>query len=128
MNHKILLAEDDRFLSQMYKAKMQLEGFHTTCAMDGEEAISLIKGSEQFSMAVLDILMPKANGFEVLYAIRHSPDPHISNMPVLFVSNISDNKYIRDSLVAGANEYLSKPGSTPSEVVQAVKHLLTLSI
>jgi CheY-like chemotaxis protein len=128
MNYRILLAEDDRFLAQMYKVKMQLEGFDTTCARDGEEALGLINSSEPFSLAVLDILMPKVNGLEVLYGIRHSPDPRIASMPVLFVSNISDNKHIRSSLVSGANEYLTKPGSTPSEIVQAVKQLLTLSI
>jgi DNA-binding response OmpR family regulator len=120
----ILLAEDDRFLANMYKQKLHLEGFRVVHAADGQQAIKLLS-SEPFAGALLDILMPKANGFEVLTAIRNSGNKTIAEMPVIIVSNLSQEQHLKQSMVSGANDYLVKPGSTPGEVVRAIKQLLS---
>jgi len=120
----ILLAEDDRFLANMYKQKLHLEGFRVVHAADGQQAIEFLS-SEPFAGALLDILMPKANGFEVLTAIRNSENKTIAEMPVVIVSNLSQEQHLNRSMVSGANDYLVKPGSTPGEVVRAIKQLLS---
>lgn len=120
----ILLAEDDRFLANMYKQKLHLEGFRVVHAADGQQAIDFLS-SEPLAGALLDILMPKANGFEVLTAIRNSGNKTIAEMPVIIVSNLSQEQHLKQSMVSGANDYLIKPGSTPGEVVRAIKQLLS---
>jgi two-component system response regulator AdeR len=120
----ILLAEDDRFLANMYKQKLHLEGFRVVHAADGQQAIEFLS-SEPLAGALLDILMPKANGFEVLTAIRSSGNKNIAEMPVVIVSNLSQEQHLKQSMVSGANDYLVKPGSTPGEVVRAIKQLLS---
>ena len=82
---------------------------------------------EPIAAALLDIIMPKANGFEVLEAIRQSADRAISGMPVVIVSNLSQEEHLSKSMISGANDYLVKPGSTPGEVVRAVKQLLGIT-
>jgi DNA-binding response OmpR family regulator len=122
----ILLAEDDRFLANMYKQKLHLEGFRVIHASDGQQAIEYLS-VEPIAAALLDIIMPKANGFEVLEAIRQSADRAISGMPVVIVSNLSQEEHLSKSMISGANDYLVKPGSTPGEVVRAVKQLLGIT-
>lgn len=121
---KILLAEDDRFLADMYRTKLLLEGYQVVHAADGKKAISLLD-FEPYDAAVLDILMPGASGLEVLTAIRNSPNAHVSRMPVVIVSNIGSDADIRNSLVAGASDYILKPGTTPAEVVRTIAKTLT---
>jgi CheY-like chemotaxis protein len=93
-------------------------------AADGQQAIEFLS-SEPLAGALLDILMPKANGFEVLTAIRSSGNKNIAEMPVVIVSNLSQEQHLKQSMVSGANDYLVKPGSTPGEVVRAIKQLLS---
>jgi CheY-like chemotaxis protein len=118
-----LIAEDDEFLAKMYQHKLALEGYRIIVARDGQQAIEHLE-RQAFSAVLLDILMPKKNGFEVLAAMRASPDPRQSKVPVLVVSNLSHDQAIHQSMLTGANDYIIKPGSTPSEVTHILKQLV----
>lgn len=121
--HTVLIAEDDEFLARMYQQKLSLEGYRVIVAQDGQRALEYIE-SEPLAAILLDIMMPKKNGFEVLTALRASPDRHIAALPVLVVSNLSHDQAIHQSMLTGANDYIIKPGSTPSEVTQILKKLV----
>ncbi len=119
----ILLAEDDEFLARMYQQKLLLEGYRVVVARDGEQAIAHI-AHEPIRAVLLDIIMPKKSGFEVLVALRAYPNHAIASVPVLVVSNLSHDQAIHQSMLAGANDYIIKPGSNPTEVVSLLKKLV----
>ncbi|GAC1413069.1 MAG: hypothetical protein NVSMB66_4000 [Candidatus Doudnabacteria bacterium] len=116
---KILLVEDEPFLSGMYKTKLGLEGFEVSTAKDGEEALDKIK-EEKFDLILLDIMMPKINGFEVLKSIRKDPEKQTANVPVLMLTNLGQKSDIEQGLLLGANDYIVKASFTPAEVVEKI--------
>ena len=76
----ILLVEDDEFLAELYATKLNLEGFEVSLAVDGEKGLKLAKEVEP-DLVLLDIILPKMDGFEVLKGIK--ADPKIKNIPVI---------------------------------------------
>lgn len=103
---RILLAEDERDLNTIIARKLKSDGYSVDCCFDGEEAISFLTAAE-YDAVILDIMMPKADGFAVLKSLR---DKGITT-PVIFVTakdGISDRVKGLDS---GANDYLVKPFS-----------------
>lgn len=121
-NIKIVLAEDDSFLSSMYVTKLQLSGYDVTHAEDGEKAVELI-GSTKPDLILLDIVMPKKSGFEVLEEIKKNPE--LENIPVILLTNLSQKDDVDRGLNLGANDYLIKAHFTPSEVVSKIEKLVT---
>jgi CheY-like chemotaxis protein len=121
---KILLVEDDAILVEMYQAKFELEGHEIRVATNGEECLDVI---EEFmpDLVLLDILMPKLNGFHVLKEIKKRPN--LRQIPVILLTNLGEtevdmNKELATAL--GVSDYLIKSHHTPDEVVtKAVKAL-----
>lgn len=120
---KILLVEDEPFLSGMYQTKLRLEGFEVTAAADGEEALEKF-GGDKFDIVLLDIMMPKLNGFEVLKRIRKSADPVQSKVPVLILTNLGQRSDIEQGLLLGANDYIIKASYTPAEVIAKINKFI----
>lgn len=117
---KILLVEDEPFLSGMYQTKLKIAGYDVTAAGDGEEALEkLEKGS--FDMILLDIMMPKLNGFEVLNNIRNNKNKQLAKIPVIILTNLGQKTDIEKGLLLGANDYIVKANFTPTEVVEKIK-------
>jgi DNA-binding response OmpR family regulator len=102
---RVLLVEDDRFLRRACEASLQQRGFEVRTATDGEEGLSLAL-SERFDVVLLDFLMPKKPGIEVLAAIRSTPA--LSALPVLILSNSSREEDKRHALALGAQGYYVK--------------------
>ena len=118
---KILLVEDDSFLLGMYAAKFELENFKVIMAKDGEKAIRLaIK--EAPDIILLDIILPKINGFEVLRQLKTNSET--ARIPVILLSNLSQKDEIEQGLKMGAKDYLIKAHFMPSEVVDKIKKAL----
>ncbi len=117
----ILLVEDDTFLSGMYKTKFELEGFIVVTAEDGFKGFQLAK-EQRPDIILLDILMPKMDGFEVLQKIRASDDT--KNIPVILLTNLGQKDDVKKGLALGADGYLIKAHFMPSEVVTKVKSVL----
>lgn len=121
---KILIVEDDEFLSGMYVTKFTLEGFLVHFALDGEAGLKKAK-EEKPHMILLDILLPKKSGFEVLEALKS--DAETKPIPVILLTNLSQESDIKRGKELGADDYLIKAYNIPSEVVSKVKARLQVS-
>lgn len=120
---KILIVEDDEFLSGMYITKFTMEGFHVVFAEDGELGVTKAK-EELPRLILLDILLPKKNGFEVLQALKS--DEPTKQIPVILLTNLSQDDDVKKGYELGAVDYLVKAYNIPSEVVKKVKERLNM--
>lgn len=118
---KILLIEDDPFLLNMYATKFDLENFKVTVADDGEKGLKAM-AKEIPDIILLDIILPKIDGFEVLKRLKASKE--FSGIPVILLTNLSQKNEIEQGLAMGASDYLIKAHFMPSEVVEKIKNLL----
>lgn len=117
---RILLVEDEPFLSGMYQTKLKLEGFEVAQAYDGEQALDQLRQAK-FDLVLLDIMMPKLNGFDVLKEIRKSNDPDLAKIPVIILTNLGQKNDVEQGLLLGANDYIIKASFTPAQVVEKIK-------
>jgi len=117
----ILLVEDDEFLAELYATKLNLEGFEVHLASDGEKGLKLLKEKKP-DLVLLDIIMPKMDGFEVLKMIK--ADKTIKDTPVILLTNLSQKDEVKKGLELGAVDYLIKAHFMPSEVVKKIKGAL----
>ena len=118
----ILLVEDDEFLAELYATKLNLEGFNVSLAVDGEKGLKSAKENKP-DLILLDIILPKMDGFEVLKEIKK--DPALKNVPVILLTNLSQKDEVKRGLDLGANDYLIKAHFMPSEVVKKIKQTIT---
>ncbi len=118
---RILIVEDDKFLSKMYAQKFNLEGFEALVAQDGEEGLRII--SEQSPSAVLlDMILPKYSGGQVLEKLKELQ----KNVIIIALTNLANQADAQHALSMGAKEYLVKAMHTPEEVVEIVKRHLAV--
>lgn len=117
---KILIVEDDKFLQKILVTKFTKEGFDVRVASDGEEALAMVKADSP-SIVLLDIILPKSTGYEVLTAIK--TDPRTARLPVIVLSNLGQEEDISRARQIGAMDFLVKANYSINEVVQKVKEL-----
>ncbi len=115
---KVLLAEDDQFLQKMYALKLDREGLEVVVADDGEKALAAMRASRP-DVALLDVIMPKKDGFAVLEEMK--ADSALKDIPVIILSNLGEVDDVKRAKRLGANDYLIKAHFLPSEVVETVK-------
>jgi len=117
MSYKILVAEDDNDIVEILRLYLENEGFELVISRDGEEAYNLF-GENDIDVALIDIMMPKLNGYELIKKIRDT-----SNIPIIVMSakNMDSDKIL--GLTLGADDYLTKPFN-PLEVVARIKSQL----
>lgn len=118
---RIVLVEDDEFLSSMYETKLTKTGYESHIAHDGQEGWDLIL-AEKPDLVLLDILLPKMSGFEVLEKMK--ADPELKKIPVILLTNLSQRNDVEKGLELGANDYLIKAHFTPNEVVMKIQKLI----
>jgi len=121
---KILLVEDDSFLASVYATKFELEGFSVFHAPDGEAGLEMA-AKMQPSIILLDILMPKMDGFEMLHRLKM--DPKLVNIPVVMLTNLGQKEDVERCLKEGAVDYLIKAHFVPGEAVKKVMKVLNLT-
>lgn len=119
---KVIIAEDDEHISKVYEIKLAREGINVLVARDGEEAIAKII-AEKPNLIILDLMIPKKDGFAVLGEVRK--DPAIAHIPILVLSNLGQQKDQERAMSLGANEYLIKVDYPIQDVVDKVKGYLT---
>lgn len=118
---KILLVEDDTALSSVYKSRLELEGFEVAHVANGEEALS--KAIEfRPDLIVLDAMMPKINGFDVLDILRNTPET--TNVRVIMLTALSQPTDKERARALGADDYLVKSQVVISDVVDRIRHHL----
>jgi DNA-binding response OmpR family regulator len=118
---RILLVEDDRFLRRACEASLRQRGFTVIAAMDGEEGLRLAR-SETPDLILLDLLMPKLPGLEVLRALK--ADPATKPIPVLVLSNSSREQDVSEVINLGAVDYWVKANLSLKELGERVSRLL----
>jgi len=118
----ILLVEDDTFISGMYQTKLSMLGYTVRTAMDGEAGWAELE-REAPDLILLDIVLPKKDGFEVLGNIRSSDK--LKNLPVILLTNLGQKPDVQKGLELGADDYIIKAHFTPSEVVEKIEKMLT---
>ncbi|MCX6745906.1 MAG: response regulator [Candidatus Parcubacteria bacterium] len=118
---RILLIEDDSFLVEMYTTKFELEGFEVISAEDGKKGLDFAL-KEKPEIILLDILMPKMDGFAVLEALKK--DKTTLNIPVVLLTNLGQKDDVKKGFEKGAVGYLIKAHFMPSEVVDKIKKIL----
>ena len=107
---KVLLAEDDAFVSDIYDTRLKQEGFEVIIAVNGLEAIKRLEETVP-DLILLDILMPYMDGLEVLKKIKVNPE--WMNIPIILLTNLSEKEKMEEALTLGANDFLIKSHFTP---------------
>ena len=118
MQHRILLAEDEPFLGKVVKESLEKQGYSVILAPDGRQAWEFYS-QEDFSICILDVMMPYTDGFSLAAKIRQS-DPGI---PLMFLTAKADIRDIKVGYASGGNDYLRKPFSL-DELFLRVEELL----
>lgn len=118
---KILIIEDEAVLAEVLKEKLKKANLEVKIARDGEEAISIIKSFEP-DVIVLDLILPKVSGFEVLKQVK--ADEKLSRIPVVVLSNLSDDENIKKAMNMGAMDYFVKANHPINEIVEKIKGTL----
>ncbi len=114
----ILLIEDDKILADMYCAKFQEEKLAYLTADNGETGLAAAK-KELPGIILLDIMMPKMDGFMVLTELRK--DAKTKKIPVIILSNLGQSSDITKGKELGANDYVVKASMTPAQVVEKIR-------
>ena len=122
MTKKVLIADDEQNIVISLEFLLRREGFEVFVASDGEEALGKLR-AEKPDLVLLDVMMPKMNGFDVCQAIRADPD--LADMRVLMLTAKGREAEVSKGLGLGADAYMTKPFSTKELVVQ-VRTLLGL--
>jgi len=121
MASKILVAEDDQFILKAMTTKLTKEGFEVKIAVDGVQVLDILK-SYIPDLIILDLLMPKKDGFEVLKEVKG--DQRLKNIPIIIASNLGQENDIQQVLALGATDYLIKSEFTLESLVQKIKNIL----
>ena len=118
---RILVVEDDLFLRELYTDVLTAEGYKVEGAADGEEALQKIKVGG-YDLVLLDIIMPKMDGLEVMRQMQNNP-PQNPNKCVVFLTNLDKDEEIKTALKLGQG-YLIKSQITPGSLVEEVKNYI----
>ncbi len=120
-SRRILLAEDDRFLRKAAETALKRQGFTVLSAVDGEEALRMAR-TEAPDLILLDLIMPKLQGFEVLRALK--ADAATAATPVIILSNLGQDSDVKQAMEAGAAGYFVKANLSLQALVKQVGEML----
>ncbi|TSC55454.1 MAG: hypothetical protein G01um101418_938 [Parcubacteria group bacterium Gr01-1014_18] len=121
---KILVVEDDRFLSKVYSTKLTAGGYETLLAGDGEEGARRV-AEDLPDLVLLDIVMPKKNGFDVLREVKSSSKT--KDIPIIILSNLGQEDDVKKGMELGAVDYLVKTNLSIHDVVRKVQDYVVKS-
>ena len=118
MAKKILLVEDEPLLSNLLKQRLEKEGMEVVQARDGQEALDFLRASKP-DLIILDIILPKVSGFEVLQFLQS--DPQLEKAPVIIASNLGQEADVNKGKTLGAVQYFIKAKMSIEDLVGEVK-------
>lgn len=118
---KVLIIEDDPLMSRMYQKIFTFEKYEVVMAGDGQQGLDLAR-TEQPTLILLDVMMPKMNGFEVLEKLK--ADPVTKATPVVMLTNLAGEQDAETALAKGAVKYIVKSEYEPKQVADMVKEIL----
>ncbi|MDP2647804.1 MAG: response regulator [Candidatus Yanofskybacteria bacterium] len=118
-SQKIVLIEDDEILSKVLFTEFSDAGFKVSQAFDGETGLELVR-TKHPDLVLLDVILPKKLGLEVLEELKKSPDTR--GIPVIILTLLSEDEDIKAGLRLGADDYLVKSSHATAEIVEKVKN------
>jgi DNA-binding response OmpR family regulator len=118
---RVLLAEDDRFLRRAAEARLRRHGLEVLTAVDGEEALRIAR-AERLDLVLLDVVMPKLEGFEVLKLLKE--DEATASIPVIVLSNLGQERDVAQAKALGAVAFLVKAHLSLQDLVDRVDAVL----
>ncbi len=116
--HPVLIIEDDAFMAQLLSFVLKRQGLQVRCVPDGDAALRLLEGRCDYSAVLLDLLLPRHSGLDVLSRMRQLPD--WSLVPVLVLSALDKAEDIARAFEAGADDFVTKPFN-PDELLARLK-------
>ncbi|OWK27366.1 MAG: hypothetical protein US76_03995 [Parcubacteria group bacterium GW2011_GWA2_38_13b] len=116
---KIIIVEDDEILARVLYAELTDAGFKVLQAFDGEAGLALAR-SEHPDLVLLDLILPKKYGFEVLEELKKSPDT--KDIPVIILTLLGEDEDIKRGLELGANDYIVKSSHAVAEIIEKIKN------
>ncbi len=116
---KIVLVEDDEILSKVLCAELTDAGFEVSQAFDGEAGLEMTR-SKHPDLVLLDLVLPKKHGFEVLEELKKSPETE--SIPVIILTLLGEDEDIKKGLRLGANDYLVKSSHAVGEIIEKIKN------
>ena len=119
---KILILEDDKFLLKAYEIKFKQSDFDVILATDGISGFELVE-KEKPSLIILDLMLPRMNGFEFLKKIKS--DEKLKNIPVIVISVLGQKVDQERAIKLGAEKYFIKTDYTLEEIIKNLKNILT---
>jgi two-component system, OmpR family, alkaline phosphatase synthesis response regulator PhoP len=119
---KILIVEDDPLIVKIYTTRLTADGYTVISAENGADGINLAE-TDYPDLVVLDVMMPKMDGFEVLERLRKNEK--FKTTPILLYSNLAQEEEIARALALGATEFIVKANLSPLEMVAKIKSYLT---
>ncbi|MEY4731075.1 MAG: hypothetical protein RL681_21 [Candidatus Parcubacteria bacterium] len=122
MQPKVLLVEDDRFVSSMLKSRLEHDGFVVDQAFDGDEGVQKMR-SLRPDLVILDIILPKVSGFEFLE--RVVSDVELNSIPIMVVSNLGQESDVEKARSLGAVDYYIKAKTSIDDLENVVKNRLS---
>ena len=117
----VLIVEDHELISRMLRARLEKDGFVVTQALNGEEAIKFLQTNRP-SLIILDVVMPKVSGFDVMKSIADNPS--LSGVPIMVLSNLSQESDVKKVEDLGAKKYLVKSRVSLDQIVATTKGML----
>lgn len=121
MAKTLLIVEDDPLMSRMYQKIFTFEKYDVAMASNGEEGLDKVRSLKP-TIVLLDVMMPKMNGLQVLEKIKS--DPEIKHIPVIMLTNLAGEKDAEAALLKGAVKYIVKSEHDPKQVVAMVKEII----
>lgn len=119
MAKKILLVEDEEIMISLLERKLRKDGYEVSVARDGLEGLEKMKEAKKPDLVLLDIVMPKMGGFEVMEKMKD--DPELKKIPVIIISNSGQPVELDRAKELGAKDWLIKTEFDPQEVIDKVK-------
>jgi DNA-binding response OmpR family regulator len=116
---KILIIEDNQIVANVYRNKLAVEGYQTEIALDGETGLKMMR-TFQPDIMILDLMLPKMSGVDVIKEVRGEAD--FAKLPIIVFSNTYLTNLIQEAWKAGANKCLSKASCSPQEILDVVRH------
>lgn len=118
---KVLIVEDDVLMARMYLKIFSHDNFEVIMASNGEDGLSKAREIKP-DIILLDIMMPKMNGFQVLEAMKK--DPVLMNIPIVMLTNLAGDQDMEEAKSKGAVEYIVKSNYTPHQVIEIVRKVI----
>jgi len=122
MAKRTMVVDDDLYIRELYVEVLKDEGFEVDSATNGEEALNKLRQGG-YDIILIDVMMPKMNGLQVLENLSKNP-PQVKNGPAILLTNLSEDPLMNDPAAKLANAYIIKAEVTPDQIIAKVKELI----